>query len=213
VEQPSSEDAAVTKKRQREEEVEESDVFRMDSSPTQASLVSDSASKIGGRGRHMAAPLPIVEGGVTVLPLSTQSLPLAVAAAPPITASASSASAASPAKRRASPAEAPLATFEPAVAFVAPVPPVAAAKWQFKVDLRKGASRDEAWEDYPAADCGTIEAAFLLYDAAVTGTKKKPKKTVVELKLNSTYGIHFEDMVQFRFDDRSRQRPIRRKKN
>ena len=92
-------------------------------------------------------------------------------------------------------------------------PPVASVQsatgtvvWQFKIDLRKVDTKEDAWEDYSAADNAIIEAAHAALKAA-----KKPRKTQQEVKLtNATYGIHFGDMVQFRFDDRSRQRPVRR---
>lgn len=224
VEQQPGDDASAVKKRQREAEEAEDGapiVDRIESSPTQASLVSSSEApkKRGGARQEVPLPVTMVEGGAIVLPLSPQAsvaeVPVAAAPtpavrAPPVEPSPPPA-AASPPKRRAPPVSSEPAAQTVAVVVPPPPPPPVAAKWQFKVDLRKGANRDEAWEDYPAADSGTIEAAFLLYDAATTGTKKKPKKTLIEVKLNSTYGVHFEDMVQFRFDDRSRQRPIRRK--
>ncbi|CUG86725.1 Hypothetical protein, putative, partial [Bodo saltans] len=225
VEQQLVDDASVVKKRQREAEEAEDGapiVDRIESSPTQASLVSSSEApkKRGGARPEVPLPVTMVEGGAIVLPLSPQAsvAEVAVAVAPtpvrtPAVEQSPPPAAASPPKRRAPPASSEPAaqTADVVVVPPPPPPPPVAAKWQFKVDLRKGANRDEAWEDYPAADSGTIEAAFLLYDAATTGTKKKPKKTLIEVKLNGTYGVHFEDMVQFRFDDRSRQRPIRRK--
>lgn len=109
-------------------------------------------------------------------------------------------------------AEVVVPSVPPAAVVATAAPPAAAVRWQFKIDLRKAATREDAWEDYPAADSAIIEAAFLAYDAAAGASKKRPKKTLIETKLSATYGVHFEDMVQFRYDDRTRQRPIRRKK-
>jgi hypothetical protein len=72
----------------------------------------------------------------------------------------------------------------------------APADWQFKVDLAKDDDDATAWQSYGAHDSGRLEAAARRRDE--------------EFELNSTYSVSFADMIQFRVDDRDRQRPIRR---
>jgi hypothetical protein len=202
-----AESSSSVKKRQREPE---EDGELMVSSATQASLASSvSSAVITRRGdSHHSTDAPViiaptaVEGGPIALPLAPAVADPVPVASPP-THRAASVNVTAVALPPTPPSSAPEAVLAPL--------PVATARWQFKVDLRKANSRDEAWEDYPAADSAGIETAFAAYEAAITASKKRPKKTLIEAKLSTTYGVHFEDMVQFRYDDRSRQRPIRRK--
>lgn len=117
-----------------------------------------------------------------------------------------------PPSRRAPPvptaplATAPLATAAEATV-PAPPPPLAAVKkivWQYKCDLRKGDAKSEAWQPYSAADSTTIETGYQEY------LKNKRRAKTKEVVINPTYGVHFIDMVQFRQDDRTRQRAVRR---
>eukprot|EP00039_Didymoeca_costata_P015872 m.275785 g.275785 ORF g.275785 m.275785 type:complete len:352 (-) comp16295_c0_seq2:134-1189(-) len=71
-------------------------------------------------------------------------------------------------------------------------------EWQWKRDLRKGDTADDAWEDYDEADSKTIEAGF-----------KAKKKTI---KLNNKYTINYAESIQYRTGDKNRQREIRRVK-
>jgi hypothetical protein len=74
-----------------------------------------------------------------------------------------------------------------------------AGEWQFKVDLRKSDDDDSAWQGYSAHDNGRIETAC-----------RTRSDDDDDFELNSTYSISFAEMIQFRVDDRERQRPIRR---
>ncbi|KAH3765255.1 hypothetical protein Pelo_2779 [Pelomyxa schiedti] len=68
------------------------------------------------------------------------------------------------------------------------------AKWFYKGDLRfKG---DDGWEPYTYADSAKLEDAY-----------QEDKTTV---KLNSKYRVNLPEMYQYRTDDESRQRPIKR---
>ena len=87
------------------------------------------------------------------------------------------------------------------------VPTTATHKWQFKVDLRKSNKNDKAWQDYPDQDSEKIEAFFTPFNSAPT---KKEKAKYERANLNPTYGIDFDDLLQYRLDDETRQRPIRR---
>jgi hypothetical protein len=101
---------------------------------------------------------------------------------------------------RAAPA-APVTLASPVAAPVAPP----SARWQFKVDLRKKADNNSAWQDYTAAESAKIEALFSHYTAA-----KSKTKAVKEPKLNDEYHVDFVELIQYRGDDANRQRPIRR---
>jgi hypothetical protein len=85
--------------------------------------------------------------------------------------------------------------------------PVAHGKWQFKVDLRKKDTDAKAWSDYSDADSKIIEKQFLKAKAL---QEKGKAKLLGEVMISSEYGVHFDDMVQFRRDDRQKQRPVRR---
>jgi hypothetical protein len=78
-----------------------------------------------------------------------------------------------------------------------------AGEWQFKVDLRKGDDDASAWQSYSAHDSGRIETACRTRSGAVDADDDA-------FELNSTYSICFSEMIQYRADDRERQRPIRR---
>eukprot|EP01122_Echinamoeba_exundans_P006630 TRINITY_DN1903_c0_g1_i1.p1 TRINITY_DN1903_c0_g1~~TRINITY_DN1903_c0_g1_i1.p1 ORF type:complete len:661 (+),score=162.41 TRINITY_DN1903_c0_g1_i1:318-2300(+) len=68
--------------------------------------------------------------------------------------------------------------------------------WFWKSDLRAAPTNAAAWTAYSATDNEIIEKAW---------AKKK-----IDVALNNTYTISFGDMIQFRNDDYTRQRPVKR---
>lgn len=90
----------------------------------------------------------------------------------------------------------------PTVVVSSVVAAVKTVTWQYKIDLRKADDKNEAWSNYSAADSGVIEAGHQVF--------LKSSKRKVVAKLNDQYSVHFKDLVQFRVEDRSRQRPVRR---
>lgn len=105
-------------------------------------------------------------------------------------------------------APAPAAPSTAATSVTAAAPVAPAAVWQFKTDLRKSNKNDLAWTSYSDADSAIIEAAFVIYDGTTGNAAKKKVQTA---PLNGTYSVNFRDMIQYRNDDETRQRPIRKK--
>ena len=107
-----------------------------------------------------------------------------------------------PAKRQKSDPKSAIAERLEAKKKTASAPPVVAATWFYKSDLRKGAAKGEAWDPYIPADSATIEKGYQEY---LTSKKKKN-----HAKLNDTYHVDFQDMTQFQTKDTTKQRPIKR---
>ena len=68
--------------------------------------------------------------------------------------------------------------------------------WQYKLDLRLKDGNAKAWADYDAIDSAGIEANWqkFLHTAKPTAKQRRPK-------LNATYDVNFDDMLQQRNDD------------
>jgi hypothetical protein len=73
------------------------------------------------------------------------------------------------------------------------------------LDLDAEDEDDAAWADYPAAAVAAMEAAYATYRTIKRPTKKQRKTNV-----DAVYAVDFHHLVQFRLDDPSRQRAIRR---